>query len=121
MEILIKDDETIAKAHKEYEHFTNDERLRSLYESRVKWKLDYNTDIEIARQEGVEKGIEKGIDEGREEEKKSVLIHLLSRKFGLLDNEEKFIKSIHDYEKLDRAIDGILFTESKDEILALLK
>ncbi|MDY6969891.1 MAG: hypothetical protein SVR08_14705, partial [Spirochaetota bacterium] len=115
------DDETIAKAHKEYEHFTNDERLRDLYESRLKWKLDYNTEIEIARQEGREEGREKGREEGREEEKQYVLIRLLSRKFGLLDNEEKLIKSIHDHEKLDRAIESIIFTASKEKILALLK
>ena len=129
MKILIKDDEIIAKAHKEYEHFINDEGLRNLYESRLKWKLDYNTDIEIARQEGIERGREKGREEGREEgrvegkveEKQSVLIRLLSKKFGLLDNEKKIIKSIHDYEKLDKAIESIIFTAIKDEILTLLK
>ena len=35
--------------------------------------------------------------------------------------EEKMIKFIHDYERLGRAIEAILFTASKDEILALLK
>ncbi|MDY6969974.1 MAG: hypothetical protein SVR08_15145 [Spirochaetota bacterium] len=50
-----------------------------------------------------------------------MLIRLLSKKFGLLNHGEKYKKSIHNYEKLDKAIDGFLFATSKDEILALLK
>jgi predicted transposase/invertase (TIGR01784 family) len=60
MKILIRDDEEIAQAHKEYERFTADDEIRELYEQRMKWQLDYNTDLEIAAQKGMEKGMEKG-------------------------------------------------------------
>ena len=36
MQILIKDDEDIMKAHQEYQRFTQDEKLRDIYESRLK-------------------------------------------------------------------------------------
>ncbi|MDY6968549.1 MAG: Rpn family recombination-promoting nuclease/putative transposase [Spirochaetota bacterium] len=125
MQILIKDDETIAKAHKEYEHFTQNEQLRDLYESRLKWEKDYNSAIFAAKQEGIKEGIKEGKDEGIKlgelQEKHNVLALLLSKKFGLSDDEEELIKSINNYEKLDKAISGILFAETKDKILSILK
>jgi predicted transposase/invertase (TIGR01784 family) len=54
MQILIKEDEDIAKAHERYKIFTEDDRMKELYEARIKRQLDYNTDIEVARQEGIE-------------------------------------------------------------------
>ena len=52
MKILLTDTD-INKAHKVYKHFTEDERLREIYEARMKSKLDYNTDITLAKQEGL--------------------------------------------------------------------
>jgi len=50
MKILLKDHD-INKAHKAYKHFTEDERLREIYEARMKSKRDHNTDIALARRE----------------------------------------------------------------------
>ena len=66
----------------------------------MKWKRDHDTGIAIAMQQGIEKG--------KIEDKRNVLIRLLSKKYGLSSDEEKFINSINNYEKLDNAIDEIL-------------
>ncbi len=125
MEILIKEDKDIAKAHEEYKHFSEDEKLRDLYESRLMWQRDYYTAMETAREEGIVKGIQKGREEGREEgeikKSQSAIIRLLSKKFGISREDEEFIKTINDIEKLDNAIDEILFAKNKEAILDILK
>ena len=63
MKILLKDSD-INKAHMVYKHFTEDERLREIYDARMKEKLDYNTDIALAIQKGIKKGEQNGIKEG---------------------------------------------------------
>jgi hypothetical protein len=54
---------------------------------------------------------------GRIEEKQQVLIRHLSRKFGLLEEERPRITATSDPEKLDAALDAVLFAESKAEVL----
>lgn len=49
-------DSTLQKAHEVYKEFVSDPELRSLYESREKWRKDYNTDIKLSREEGVLEG-----------------------------------------------------------------
>lgn len=87
MKILLKDND-INKAHKAYKRFTEDERLREIYEARMKYKLDYNTDIALARREGEEIGIKKGEEIGIKEAK------LANAKKMLLKNYQ--IKEIAD-------------------------
>jgi len=65
MKILLKDND-INKAHKAYKRFTEDERLREIYEARMKSKRDYNTDIALARRDGLKNGEEIGIKKGEE-------------------------------------------------------
>lgn len=59
MTILIKDDPDINKAHQVYKHFTEDDKMRELYESREKWLKDYNTRLYTAKQEGIKEGIKE--------------------------------------------------------------
>lgn len=67
METLLKDEPVFQKAHHEFKRFTEDERLRDIYESRLKAQRDYVTLIENAREQGLEQGIEQGtIDTKRE-------------------------------------------------------
>ncbi len=81
MEILIKEDKDIAKAHKEYKHFSEDEKLRDLYESRLMWQRDYYTAMETAREEGKE--------EGEIKKSQNTIIRLLSKKIGISGEDEE--------------------------------
>jgi predicted transposase/invertase (TIGR01784 family) len=68
-----------------------------------------------------EKLIQEGIEKGTILEKQEVLIKQLSRKFGLTEEEQEFIKSINDRDKLDASLDEILFAETKEEVLNALR
>ena len=57
MQILLKENKNIARAHEQYIAFTKDEELIDAYEAHIKWKKDYNTGIFNAREEGKEEGI----------------------------------------------------------------
>jgi hypothetical protein len=61
------------------------------------------------------------IKQGELIDKQNVLIKLLSKKFGLTDEEKEYIKSITNPSKLDEALEEILFTGVKQDILDLLK
>ncbi|MBN2736542.1 MAG: PD-(D/E)XK nuclease family transposase [Spirochaetales bacterium] len=65
MKFLIKDDPDIAKAHKIYNYFTQDENMRAAYEARQKWLNDYNSAIAAAEEKGITKGKEEGKEEGK--------------------------------------------------------
>jgi predicted transposase/invertase (TIGR01784 family) len=129
MEILIKNDPDIARAHKEYNAFTRDDELRELYEAREKWKKDYNTAMYYARVEGIEEGKKEGKKEGKVEginegviiEKQNVLTRILKNKFGLTDKEADLIKSVNESDKLDSAIDACMAAEVKENVLRILK
>jgi len=49
---LIEEDEDIKKAHREYQKFTQDDELREIFESRLKWQMDQNSLIDGAKIEG---------------------------------------------------------------------
>ncbi|HOG64021.1 MAG TPA: Rpn family recombination-promoting nuclease/putative transposase [Spirochaetota bacterium] len=66
MKVIINDDAIFAKAHEEYKTFTQDDRMRELYEAREKALKDRNTLLRIAEERGIEKGIEQGIEKGIE-------------------------------------------------------
>jgi predicted transposase YdaD len=63
----------------------------------------------------------KAEKKGEIRDKQNVLIRQLSKKFGLTQKEESSIKSISNKNKLDKALDEILFAETKDQVLACLK
>ena len=59
--------------------------------------------------------------DGKIEEKQETLIRLLSKKFGMRDDEKQFINNCFDAEKLDNALDEILFADNKIKVLNCLK
>ena len=50
-----------------YRKVTQDEIEYERMESRLKYQLQYNTDMSLARQEGLELGLERGLEQGRTE------------------------------------------------------
>lgn len=64
MKHIIQDDPAIAKAHRRYEIFIQDQAMMELYRARKKWKLTHNTEIEEAREQGLEQGRQEGKQEG---------------------------------------------------------
>ena len=52
MKIVIQDDPIIAKAHKKYVEFTQDDRMRELYEGQIEYERRYLSDLEEAKIEG---------------------------------------------------------------------
>ena len=62
-------------------------------------------------------GREEGMQQGLLLEKQKVLQRLLDKKFGLTDQEKNFISRQFDPDLLDKALDEILFANSKEEVL----
>ena len=63
----ILDSEGIAMTENAYRKVTQDEIEYERMESRLKYQLQYNTDMSLARQEGLELGLERGLEQGRTE------------------------------------------------------
>jgi hypothetical protein len=61
------------------------------------------------------------MEEGKIEEKQQVLVRLLRKKFGLLEEERVRISAVHDPDILDSALDEIITAERKEEVLRLLQ
>ncbi|MEW5815258.1 MAG: hypothetical protein AB1798_07695 [Spirochaetota bacterium] len=57
------------------------------------------------------------LDQSNYVDEQNVLIRHISKKFGITDEEKSFIRSVTDTIKLDRALDEILFAESKETVL----
>ena len=70
---------------------------------------------------GIEEGIERGIEKGTLLDKKEVLINLISKKFSISEDNKFLIMGIEDKNKLDLALDEILFAESKDVLMDILR
>ena len=70
-------DEDIIKAIRKMDYFRGDKNMKEAYESRMKFILNYNSDMiflkKQAHEEGLKKGKEEGLKEGREEGKKEGL------------------------------------------------
>jgi predicted transposase YdaD len=64
------------------------------------------------------RGEKRGETRGRLQDKQQVLTRLLERKFGLTDEERRRIASESDPDKLDAALDALVFAESKDAVLS---
>ena len=73
LKTLIKDDPVIKEAHTQYQHFTEDETMRDLYEARLKWERDTNTRINSALEKGKREGKREGKIEGKIEDAKKML------------------------------------------------
>ena len=93
MKILLKDSD-INKAHMVYKRFTEDERLREIYDARMKRKLDYNTDIALAEQKGIKEGIkETNLENAKKMLVKKYAIKDIADITGLAEEEIMAIKS----------------------------
>jgi len=68
-----------------------------------------------------EEGIQQGVHQGEILEKQKVLRKQLSRKFEITDQEHQLISKQFNPELLDKALDIILFTENKEEVLKHIK
>ena len=68
-----------------------------------------------------EEGIQQGVQQGEILEKQKVLRKQLSRKFEITDQEHQLISKQFNPELLDKALDIILFTENKEEVLKHIK
>ena len=120
LKILLKDDDDLRLAHKKYETFTGDKKLRRLAISREKAERDRLYQLNIARRKGLEEGLGKGREEGELEEKHNVLIRQLELKYGLSEDEREHILFITDFKKLDAALDAVVLSEDKGSVFKLL-
>ena len=64
---------------------------------------------------------QRWLEEGKLSKQREVVIKQLDKKFGLKEEEKEFIRSVTDREKLDRVIEEILSSESREELLGYLK
>ena len=61
MQILMKDDPALLKAHGLYKRFTGTSEYVEAYEARQKWQRDYVTNMSAAKRSGIEEGIAASI------------------------------------------------------------
>ena len=77
--------------------------------------------IAEGKEEGKIEGRREGRLEGQTLAKQHVLVRLLEKKFGSVDDAEKRnIRNCRDLDRLDQAIDLVLDAESIDRVLQLL-
>ena len=62
----------------------------------------------------------RGIKKGKLADKQEVLARLLSKKFGLVTEERELIAATDNPQKLNKALDAIVFAETKEEVLQAL-
>ncbi len=65
--------------------------------------------------------IEESIEQGELQDKQKVLVRQLNKRFGLTDEETTLIMAEASREKLDQALDEILFAENKGQVLTILQ
>lgn len=68
-----------------------------------------------------EKLMEQGREQGTLLNEKEILIKQISKKFGISEKERSFIMAMENKKKLDLALDEIIFAESKDVLIDILK
>ena len=104
-------------------NFNSDEMFD--YQQSLKVYRDLKGVIDTSFQDGVKKGIiegEKlGIEKGEILDKQKTLIRQLSKKFGITEDEKQLIEKCFNKERLNEALDEIIFTDSKIKILDWLK
>ncbi len=68
-------------------------------------------------EQGKEEGLAQGKEQGELLEKRKVLVRQLHKRFGLTDEETALVMAETSREKLDHALDEILFTDNKEQVL----
>ena len=80
--------------------------------------MTYVTSIERL---GKEEGMQEGLQQGEILDKQKVLRRLIDKKFGLTEKESQIISNQPNPELLDKALDEVLFANSKEEVLKHLQ
>jgi len=83
--------------------------------------LEVKSMFETALKQQQKKWTEQGIEQGELLEKQNVLIKQLSRKFDINEKDKNVIKDNTDFDSLDRALEEILFAQTKEEVLSIIK
>ena len=117
LEKIIAEDEDIAKAHRKFGEFTEDEKLRDLALRREMWQHDQATLRGVA----VRRSYAEGIEQGKILDKQDVLIRQLAIRFGSNKNAEEVIRSVAEVNLLDAALDEILSAVSLEDVLKVLR
>ncbi|WGL59049.1 Rpn family recombination-promoting nuclease/putative transposase [Pigmentibacter sp. JX0631] len=73
----------IEKAFNTLEYISQDPIARAKYEARRKYELDYNTDMDGAREEGLQIGFTKGFQNGKHDQKIEIAKNLLANHFSI--------------------------------------
>ena len=121
LEKIIAEDEDIAKAHRKFGEFTEDEKLRDLALRREMWQHDQATLRGVAVRRERAEGRAEGIEKGRLEEKQEILTRLLKIRFGSNKTAEEVIRSVTDVNLLDAALDEILSAVSVEDVLKVFQ
>jgi hypothetical protein len=95
------------------------QKLNKIYYEEIKdlggnKKMPYITDLE-------KYAMEKGFISGEIKKSQNVLIKLMNKKFKLSKKEEEIISKEFNPQILDKALDEILFADSKDAVLKFFK
>jgi transposase len=69
----------------------------------------------------IEQSVERGLEQGELRDKQYVLIRQAGKKFGISDADKQLILSVYDPDKLDSALDEIIFASTFDDIISKLK
>ena len=75
-----------------YRKVTQDEIEYERMESRLKYQLQYNTDMSLARQEGLELGLERGLEQGRTEGEAAATVKLARAMKADGESVDKIVK-----------------------------
>lgn len=77
--------------------------------------------VALLKEEGREEGREEGYGQGELKGRQKSLIRMLSKKFSITPEEEQEILSCEDPDRLDEALDVILFADTKAAVLEKLR
>jgi len=64
MKAVFQDDPIMKKAHRQFKKFTKSEQLMDEYEGRIKYRLDHNSRMYAAKEEGLQQGLQQGLEQG---------------------------------------------------------
>ena len=84
--------------------------------------MPYITDLEKdAMEKGEQVGEERGFINGQITDKQEVLLKFMNKKFKLTNKEQEIISKEFNPDILDKALDEILFADTKDAVLKFFK
>ena len=77
--------------------------------------------VALLKEEGRREGREEGYGQGELKGRQKSLIRMLSKKFSITPEEEQEILRCEDPDRLDEALDVILFADAKEAVLEKLR